>query len=131
VDRAIDGTLANQLLEPEKFATREALRKGIQQVDAFTGSSGIVLPIFRQGMQLLLDYEMIIRNGVPFGERVGDVPPGFFAAIVLLGKGKGIIPLQVSDQRILKWTEDMGIDIGTVLSTVMTVDETQTEFPEL
>jgi hypothetical protein len=126
---AVDAELSNQLLDPQKYKMISAIRDGVGLVNAFTRVSGIPLPVFLQSMLLLLGYEDMIANKIPFEMMVRAVPPDFFVALIFAGKAKRLIRLEVSDQRLLKWAEYLKVDLEKIDSVSLTVDETQTEIP--
>jgi hypothetical protein len=124
---AVDGGLANQLLNPQKFTTIHEIHESIRFVNSFSKESGIFLPIFLQSMQLMLDYETLVSNRVPFEMQVKNVPPDFFIALIFIGKRKGLIRLEVNDQKLLNLAEYLNIDISKIESTSLAVDETRTD----
>jgi hypothetical protein len=126
---AVDGELANQLIDPLRFKTVDEIRQGIELVCQFTQASKIDLPVFLHSMTLLLEYEGIITNGIPFESKIKDVPPAFFVALVFAGKRKRVIRLEVSDARILDWAEYVKVDFSTIDSISLSPDESHTEIP--
>jgi hypothetical protein len=127
---AVDGQLANQLLDPQKYTTLAALREGIGLLNAFSKVSGILLPVFFQSMRLVLEYPTMVANRVPFETKVKDLPPLFVVALVFLaGKEKRVIRLEVNDTRLLEWAEGMKVDFGKLDSASIVIDETRTEIP--
>jgi hypothetical protein len=126
---AVDGQLANQLLDRGKYTRVEDLRHGAEAVKVFTKSSGISLPIFSESIAALLEYEHMLRHRIRFEERAKHVPPKFFVALVFAGKRKRLISLQLSDQKIITWAEHMKIDLTNIDGYTITVDESNTEIP--
>jgi hypothetical protein len=126
---AVDGELANQLLDEHKYTTIAEIREGIALLTSFSQSTGIALPMFLQSMALIIDYESMIANRVPFETKVKEIPPTFFVALIFAGKKKRLIRLEVSDQRLLTWAECMKVDFTKIDSASMVVDETRTEIP--
>jgi hypothetical protein len=125
---AIDRALANELVDSPRIATSACARETIARVEEFESVAEVKLPVFVQGMGLLLEYETIIANRIPFAERVADVPPAFFAALVFAGKKKRMIKLEICDRWILKWITDLGIDVADTQQP-LGIDETSTEVP--
>jgi hypothetical protein len=80
-------------------------------------------------MLLLLGYEDMIANKVPFEMTVRAVPPEFFVALIFAGKAKRIIRLEVSDHKLLQWAEALKVDLDKLDSASLVVNETQTEIP--
>jgi hypothetical protein len=126
---AVDGQLANQLLDPRKYTQTEELKHGVEAVKTFAKSSGISLPIFSESITVVLEYEHMLQQNVQFDERAKHVPPKFFAALVFAAKRKGLLPLQLSDQRLINWADYMKIDLTDIDRYTLTVDESKTEIP--
>jgi hypothetical protein len=125
---AIDRVLANELVGSPTIATEAQMRETIAHTEEFECAAEVKLPVFVQGMALVLEYETIIANKIPLGQRVGGLPPAFFAALVFAGKRKRMIKLEISDRPILKWIGELGIDVRDILRP-LDIDETATEVP--
>jgi hypothetical protein len=125
---AIDRALANELIDSPRFAITASVCETIALVEEFEHIADVRLPVFVQGMALLLEYETIVTDRIPFQERVGDLPPAFFAALVFAGKRKRMIKLEISDQKLLKWINDLGIDVADT-QRPLGIDEAMMEVP--
>jgi hypothetical protein len=126
---AVDSELANWLLDRRTASTAASIRESVGLFSAFSHPSGITHPVFLQSMLLLLGYEDMIADKVPFEMTVRVVPPEFFIALITAGKARKLIRLDVSDQRLLRWAQAIKIDLEKIDSLSFVVDETQTEIP--
>jgi hypothetical protein len=125
---AVDAELANQLLDVQIYTTVDSVTKGVDLVNEFTRLSGIALPVFLQSMLLILGYEEMIKNNVPF-EMVRGLPPEFLVALLVTGKAKKLIGHEVGDQRLRNWAESRKIDLENLHNVRLEHDETKTAFP--
>jgi hypothetical protein len=125
--KAVDCELANQLILDYQYGTKDEIRKGIRCAAAVCRMLRISLVVFTQALNFVLDYEQIIAKRIPFEERGKDLPPQFLLSIVFSGKKKGVIPLEVSDQRILNWATYLKVAIAP--DTQVVADESQTVVP--
>jgi hypothetical protein len=126
--KAVDCELANHLVLDYQFRTRDEVRRGVRCGGMLEKILGVSLATFLQALNFTLDYEEILRKKIPFEERARDLPPKFLVAVVFSGKKKGLIPLEVSDARLLSWAAYLKVDISRVDATVF-ADESQTEVP--
>jgi hypothetical protein len=76
----------------------------------------------------LLEYEDIIARGIQFEDVAGSVPPKVLLSMVFAGKRKKVIPLEVSDFRILNWAIYLKVDFSAVDGRVVP-DESRTVVP--
>jgi len=71
----------------------------------------------------------MLKKKIQFEEKARDVPPKFFVGLIFAGKRKRLIPLELSDLRLLHWADYMKIDISNIDRYVIEVDEKATEIP--
>jgi hypothetical protein len=128
VQHAVDCELANQLVVDYQYGTMEEIREGLELVLAFSRKLRSQMPVFSQAMNFVMEYQEIIAKKIQFEEKARNLTPKFLLGLVFAAKRKGIIPLEVSDQRILTWALYLKVDVTTV-DGKMIADESKTEVP--
>jgi hypothetical protein len=87
------------------------------------------MPLFTQSLTFVIRYQSIIEESIPFEEVVTDLPIDFMIALVVAGKRKRLIALEVSDKRILAAADFLKVDLSLIDEIRMVLDETKTEIP--
>jgi hypothetical protein len=124
----LDCELANQLTLDYQYGSKQEILDGKRLTNELCRGLNIRLPCFLQAMDFLLSYQEIIAKKIQFEERARDLPPRFLVALVFAGKNKRLIPLEVSDVRILNWAAYLKVDVSCV-DAKMEADESRTEIP--
>ena len=128
--KAIDCELANQLVDEAQFRTIAEMEFAKTQFEALESIIQVSMPFFMESINFVTSYEMIIRQSIPFENYRLHLPPDFIVALVFMAKRKGLVPLEISDRRILKFAEYMKVDITKVTGdTFLFVDESVTAVP--
>jgi hypothetical protein len=128
VQHVVDCELANQLVSDSQYGTMPEIRQGLEFVVGFSRKLRSQLPVFTQAMGFVLEYEEIIAKKIQFEEKARNLSPKFLLGLVFAAKRKGIVPLEVSDQRILNWALYLKVDV-TAVDGKMIADESKTEIP--
>jgi hypothetical protein len=108
---AVDAGLTNQFMDLDKLANLDELIKLREPLQAVYREFRISLPMFSEAVTFIVDYERIIAELVPFEEVAPNLPIDFVVAVVFVSKRKGLIPLEVSDRRILLAAEYQHVDL--------------------
>jgi hypothetical protein len=121
--RAADCKLANQLLDPARLQTLKALVHARELFINLCGLMNFKMTYFLQSLNFLISYEKIIRDSTPFEQVAPDLPMSFIVAIVFTAKIKGIVPLTVSDKRILAVADSACVDLSLLEAQTLAISE--------
>jgi hypothetical protein len=109
---AVDAGLTNQFMDLEKLTNLDELIKLREPLRAIYREFRISLPMFSEALTFIVDYQRIIRELTPFEDVAPNLPIDFVVAVVFASKRKGLIPLEVSDRRILLAAEYQHVDLA-------------------
>jgi hypothetical protein len=112
--RAVDAELTNQFMDLEKLNNLDDLIKLREPLRGIYREFRISLPMVSEALGFILDYEKIIRESIPFEDVAPNLPIDFVVAVVFASKRKGLIPLEVSDRRILLAAEYQHVDLSNL-----------------
>jgi hypothetical protein len=124
---AVDRAAINLLVDQTKFAVVEELVKIREPLNEIGRELKLSLPLFAEALGFMLDYERITSEAIPFETAVPNLPVEFVVAVVFAGKRKGVIPLEISDRRLLIFGDYMGVDFATLDQAV----EPDADLPEI
>ena len=128
--KAIDCELANQLVSLGVFKSIESMLFAKKQFIALERIIHVATPFFFESIEIITNYEKIIAESKPFENYGPHIPPDFLVALVFMSKKKALIPLEISDKRILGFAEYMKVDLTKVTGdTFLCVDESVTTVP--
>lgn len=108
---AVDCELGNLLLgdtELRTMAQIDRVRSSLEQLGVFLP---LMIPRFQEGLNMVHFYQTIIEKSIPFEEYGPDLPPSYICAIIFEAKRKGLVPLEISDERLLNFAEYTKVDL--------------------
>lgn len=128
---AVDCELGNLLLgdtELRTMAQIDRVRNSLEQLGVFLP---LMIPRFQEALNMVRFYQKIIEESIPFEEYGPDLPPSYICAIIFEAKRKGLVPLEISDERLLNFAEYTKVDLMN-LSTQgrLRADVSQAVIPE-
>ena len=99
--KVIDCELANQLVDEAHFGTIAEMEFAKEQIAALESLIQVSMPFFWESIDFVTNYEMIIRQSIPFENYRLHLQPDFIVALVFMVKRKG---LSVLCEMVLSWT---------------------------
>jgi hypothetical protein len=109
--KALDAELTNDFMDLSKLNNMDELIKLRDPLFEVRREMKLALPLFSQTLGFIIDYERIILESIPFEDVARDLPMDFVVAVVFASKKKGLIPLEVSDYRILMAADYQHVDV--------------------
>jgi hypothetical protein len=126
---AVDAKLSNLLLTNKEFATVQNLRDAQSGLESMCAAIGVSMPLFGQSLNFILNYQRVLRDSVAFDEVAPDIPADFLLAMVMAGKRKRLIPLELSDKRVLAAADAAGIDVSRLDDVCLRAKEPELDVP--
>jgi hypothetical protein len=127
---AVDMELANLLLTDDHLTTLKSIEETSDHFGQLCGELDLRMPYFTEALSFTLNYAMVLRDSIPFEEIAPDLRMDFLLALLFAGKRKRIIPLEISDKRILAEAEQQNVDISRVEEFRLICDESTADIPQ-
>jgi hypothetical protein len=126
---AVDMDLANRMVTEGQLTTVQSVLEMSDRFTEFCAALELRMPFFAESLSFTLNYRTIIKDSIRFAEIAPDLPMDFLLGLLFAGKHKRIIPLEISDRRILSAAEQHQVDVAHVDEFRLRFDESTHDIP--